>query len=193
MAGRRTRPAAARPGQLGDGGGLRLPFGAGPGQALLAVKEHLREMPRRGIGFGLLRYLGDDPDVRAALAALPEPELSFNYLGQFDQVLAPDSALGPAREIAGPDRNPAGPRSHLLDVTGGIAGGQLSVNWSYSSQIHRRETIARVAADFAEALRALIAHAQSPEAGGYTPSDFPLAQLDQEKLDKILKRTTSRA
>jgi len=34
----------------------------------------------------------------------------------------------------------------------------------------------------------LIAHCQSPSAGGYTPSDFSLAKLDQKKLDRILER-----
>jgi hypothetical protein len=33
-------------------------------------------------------------------------------------------------------------------------------------------------------LRSLITHCQSPDAGGYTPSDFPLAQLSQYELDE---------
>jgi hypothetical protein len=35
-------------------------------------------------------------------------------------------------------------------------------------------------------LRELIEHCKSPEAGGYTPSDFPLAGLDQAGLDHLL-------
>ena len=38
-----------------------------------------------------------------------------------------------------------------------------------------------------EALTELIAHCQSPEAGGYTPSDFPLAGLLQHQLDRLLQ------
>jgi non-ribosomal peptide synthase protein (TIGR01720 family) len=52
--------------------------------------------------------------------------------------------------------------------------------------VHRRETIERVAEQFAAALRKLIAHCQSEEAGGHTPSDFPLARLDQESLDTLM-------
>jgi hypothetical protein len=37
-----------------------------------------------------------------------------------------------------------------------------------------------------EELRALIAHCLSPDAGGYTPSDFPLANLAQEQLNNLL-------
>jgi non-ribosomal peptide synthase protein (TIGR01720 family) len=45
--------------------------------------------------------------------------------------------------------------------------------------------VERVAQDFLETLEALIAHCQSSEAGGYTPSDFPLAGLNEQKLNKI--------
>jgi hypothetical protein len=34
-------------------------------------------------------------------------------------------------------------------------------------------------------LQALIAHCQSPEAGGFTPSDFPLARLEAQTLNKL--------
>ena len=39
---------------------------------------------------------------------------------------------------------------------------------------------------YLQQLRALIAHCQSPEAVGYTPSDFPLARLSQKQLDVLV-------
>ncbi|HEX2094108.1 MAG TPA: condensation domain-containing protein, partial [Longimicrobiaceae bacterium] len=72
------------------------------GAALKRVKEQMRAVPGRGIGYGALRYLSADPEVRARLAALPEPEVHFEYLGQFDGVLAGDSLLRVAPEPAGP-------------------------------------------------------------------------------------------
>jgi non-ribosomal peptide synthase protein (TIGR01720 family) len=47
--------------------------------------------------------------------------------------------------------------------------------------------VERLAQGFLEALEALIVHCQSPEAGGFTLSDFPLAQLDQDELDKAFE------
>ncbi len=62
---------------------LRLDAGVGPGEALKAIKEQLRGVPHRGIGYGLLRYLrGGEASER--LATLPAAEVSFNYLGQLD-------------------------------------------------------------------------------------------------------------
>ncbi|TMC21727.1 MAG: amino acid adenylation domain-containing protein [Chloroflexi bacterium] len=51
------------------------------------IKEQLRSVPHKGVGYGLLRYLSDDPELREQLASALPSEVSFNYLGQFDQSL----------------------------------------------------------------------------------------------------------
>ncbi|MGE0127963.1 MAG: amino acid adenylation domain-containing protein [Blastocatellales bacterium] len=163
---------------------LRLEKASALGESLKSVKEQLRAIPQRGLGYGLLRYLTDDEEIVEALRRLPQAEVSFNYLGQLDQALPADSLLAPARESAGPVHSPRGRRKHLLDVRGSVARGRLNLSWTFSENIHRRGTIERLAQSYIESLRALIAHCQSPEAGGYTPSDFPLAQLDQVDLDQ---------
>jgi non-ribosomal peptide synthase protein (TIGR01720 family) len=165
---------------------LRLEKSRDPGEVLKSVKERLRTIPRRGLGYGLLRYLSGDEEIVEALRRLPQAEVSFNYLGQLDQALPADSLLAPARESGGPVHSPRGRRKHLLVVRGSVARGQLHLVWTYSEDIHRHATIERLAQSYIEALRALIAHCQSPEAGGYTPSDFPLAKLDQVELDQAL-------
>jgi len=167
---------------------LDLKNADGPGEALKAVKEQLRRVPHRGIGYGLLRYLCQDEEVTKRLQALPQPEIGFNYMGQLDQALPGGSPFGPARESRGPDRSPQGRRNHLLDISGSIAGGQLRLEWIYSENLYRRATVEQMAQDFLEALRAIIAHCRSPEAGDVTPSDFPLAGLDQKKLKKVLAK-----
>jgi non-ribosomal peptide synthase protein (TIGR01720 family) len=167
---------------------VRLELGAEPpGEALKAVKEQLRRIPNKGIGYGVLRYLHPDPEVRAVLQALPPPEISFNYLGQLDQALSESSLFRPARESSGPPHSPLGRRPHLLEVSGWVAEDRLHLEWSYSQRVHRRATVERLAQGFLEALEALIVHCQSPEAGGFTLSDFPLAQLDQDELDKAFE------
>ncbi|TGU46127.1 hypothetical protein EN829_071450, partial [Mesorhizobium sp. M00.F.Ca.ET.186.01.1.1] len=46
--------------------------------------------------------------------------------------------------------------------------------------------IQNIAYDYVQALRAIIAHFRTEQAGGYTPSDFPLAEVDQNSLDKFI-------
>ncbi|HEX7024891.1 MAG TPA: condensation domain-containing protein, partial [Gemmatimonadales bacterium] len=159
-----------------------------PGEALKAIKEQLRAIPQGGIGYGVLRYRHPDPAVRASLAALPAPELSFNYLGQLDTLIGGDLLLGLAPEGSGLLYSPRGQRPHLLDINGFIADGQLQLDWAYCPAVHRRATVEALAQGFLDALQALIAHCQSPEAGGFTPSDFPLARLDAPTLARLPSR-----
>jgi non-ribosomal peptide synthase protein (TIGR01720 family) len=76
----------------------------------------------------------------------------------------------------------------LVGINSLVADGRLRVNWGYSEAVHRRSTIERVAQNFMEALRSLIRHCTSPSAGGYTPSDFVGAGLDQEELDHLISQ-----
>ncbi|HZR42433.1 MAG TPA: amino acid adenylation domain-containing protein, partial [Ktedonobacteraceae bacterium] len=157
-----------------------------PGAALKTIKESLRAMASHGIGYGLLHYLSSDEQVLEQMRALPEAEISFNYLGQFDSVLSEDTLFNVVPEACGSVCSPLAQRQYLLEVNGSISGSQLYLNWTYSEHIHRHETIEMLARNVLEALRVLIAHCQLQEVGGYTPSDFPLARLTQEQIDATL-------
>ncbi|HEX8189934.1 MAG TPA: amino acid adenylation domain-containing protein, partial [Pyrinomonadaceae bacterium] len=161
--------------------------GGGPASLLKSVKERLRAVPGGGLGYGLLRYLAEDPAVRGQLAALPQPELTFNYLGQLDQVLGGDGDFSPAHEPHGAPRAASERRPRLLEVNAHVAGGRLRVAWEYSERVHRRQTVERLAESFLAELRALISHCLGAGAGGRTPSDFPLAALTQRQLDSLLR------
>jgi len=155
-----------------------------PGEVLKSIKEQLRQIPQRGIGYGLLRYLS--PDAGDRLRSLPAPQVSFNYLGQFDQM---ELAAGwkYTSDDTGDLHSFQGQRSHLLNVNGLVAAGQLQLEWHYSQKIHRGRTIENLANAYMSALDRLIDHCLSSEAGGYTPSDFPEMQMSQAKLDELLE------
>jgi amino acid adenylation domain-containing protein/non-ribosomal peptide synthase protein (TIGR01720 family) len=165
---------------------LQLPEGEGdrPGECLKAVKEQLRRAPARGIGFGLLKHLGD-PETRERLSAVPAPQVTLNYLGQFDQVLSDGSWLRPARESCGPTRDAADERDSRIEVTGMVLGNRLRMAFTYGGALYDATTVESLAESFRAWLRELIAHCVSPEAGGFTPSDFPLAGLDEESLGRL--------
>ncbi|QLE40070.1 amino acid adenylation domain-containing protein [Nostoc sp. C052] len=158
-----------------------------PGEALKLIKEQLRRIPNRGIGYGVLRYLQQDESTRKQLQALPQAEVSFNYLGQFDQVLKASDVLGLVEEFKA-EQSLLNQRSHLLGVGGFIHAGRLEMIWNYSNKIHKRDTIESLAFGFMEKLRSLITHCQSVDAIGYTPSDFSAAKLSQKQLDKFLAK-----
>ncbi|HEV8168895.1 MAG TPA: amino acid adenylation domain-containing protein, partial [Pyrinomonadaceae bacterium] len=165
---------------------LNVSESEGPGDALKAVKEQVRQVPHGGIGYGVLRYLSDDAELAGRLAALPQAEVIFNHMGQFDHVIDESSPFVPAKESGGKTLSMRRSRDHLIDINSGVSEGRLKIFWTFSENVHRRETIDELAEGFIDELKSLIAHCQSPDAGAYTPSDFPQAKLDVDKLSSIL-------
>lgn len=157
-----------------------------PGEVLKSVKEQLRRIPNRGIGYGIWRYLSIDESDRNQLQAFPEAEVSFNYLGQFDQTQLATLGWKYAQESSGSIHSPKGQRRHLLTVNGLVVEGRLKVEWQYSEHFHSWATVENLANEYIEALKTIIAHCLSPEADGYTPSDFPEVEFSQEALDELL-------
>jgi non-ribosomal peptide synthase protein (TIGR01720 family) len=162
---------------------------AGPGCVVKSVKEQLRRIPQHGIGYGMLRYLSGET-VAEQLRTLPQPQVLFNYLGQFAQT-ASCSPWTVSLRSPGPAHSQRARRCHLLEINSWVADGCLQLDWRFSETVHRYSTIERLAQHFLEELRSLIRHCISPNAGGYTPSDFPNADLDQEKLDNLLAKLAS--
>ncbi len=165
---------------------LHLERGASAGEDLRSTKEQLRRVPNHGIGYGLMRYLNRDPETTGKLRQLKQAEICFNYLGQFDQSFAESRLFRPIRSQLRLDQNAGEWRAHVLSVDASIIQGRLCVEWKYSTNIHRQATIAHLADSYVKALQSLIAHCQSRNAAGYTPSDFPEADLSQHELDAIL-------
>ncbi|RSD12022.1 non-ribosomal peptide synthetase [Amycolatopsis eburnea] len=149
------------------------------GEVLKSVKEQLRAVPDKGAGYEALRYLSD-----AGFHDHPTPRISFNYHGRWD-VASDDGGWYRGRgESLGHDSDPDGLRPYLLDVVGVVEGGELHLTWEYSTEVHEESTIRALAEETLEALRGIIDHCAG--AGGRTPSDFPLARLDQAGVDRLV-------
>ncbi|MBE9066933.1 hypothetical protein IQ260_09725 [Leptolyngbya cf. ectocarpi LEGE 11479] len=153
-------------------------------ETLKSVKEQLRQVPNRGIGYGILRYLGEGA-TRQRLAQTNPSEMLFNYLGRQDLTtgglrVIPDIDVGTLRD----SRNR---RGYLLEINTWVAQDQLQINWRYDTQIHRAETLTTLAHQYRSALKSLIAQC-TDDSGGFTPSDFPDADLGQADLDDFISQ-----
>ncbi|MEO0970633.1 MAG: condensation domain-containing protein, partial [Cyanobacteria bacterium J06639_18] len=166
---------------------LQRPLSAGDlSSTIKSIKEQLRAIPNRGIGYGILRYLCEDSTVNQKLQAIPTPEIIFNYLGQFDQEQSETSwRLVP--ESIGRNRSLTQNRNYLLDINALVVEGKFQVSWTYSKNIHDHTTVEKLSQSYLQAIRSLIEHCKLEDTFGYTPSDFPDAQLDQIEIDEILE------
>ncbi|MEO8338101.1 MAG: amino acid adenylation domain-containing protein [Nitrospirota bacterium] len=165
---------------------LTLPQGS-LGNVLKSIKEQLRKIPSGGVGYGALRYLESSAGADRLRTQLPA-QVCFNYLGQLDQGVVDRRLFALAHESTGSEHAPDNPMRYELTISAEIAEGKLGMTWSYSGARYRRTTIERLSASYQSHLRILIAHCLSIDAGGYTPSDFPDVDIEQDALDAILEK-----
>ncbi|MEU7481581.1 non-ribosomal peptide synthase/polyketide synthase [Lentzea sp. NPDC042327] len=164
---------------------LHVPAG-GWGGVLKSVKEQVRALPRRGQSYAALRYLAAPGSPAAALRDDPHPLISFNYHGQWDVAADADGLVRARCAPLGRDSAPGNARAYLIDVVGLVENGRLELTWLYSGQVHDESTVRGVADAMVRGLAEIVEHCAEPGAGGRTPSDFPLAHLDQVAVDRLV-------
>ncbi|NUL01705.1 amino acid adenylation domain-containing protein [Streptomyces lunaelactis] len=165
-------------------------FAGGPaaGGVIKAVKEQLRAVPDKGLGFGLLRYL--NPDTEAELRSHPAGQIGFNYLGQFSSADMPEELRGlgftqlPALDAALDADMPA---MSTVEINSAVVdtelGAQLGAMIGFPAGVLSREEVQELADLWIEALEALVRHVATPGAGGLTPSDLPLVSVRQRDIE----------
>lgn len=155
-----------------------LDAGEALASAARSVKEQLRDTPRRGLGFGALRYLDESRPIQGAA-----PQILFNYLGRFSggsgQDWQPVAHIGALREGVDPT-NPAVALEINALAEDGPDGTVLSVTLGWPQALLDVGDIEELATLWTDALTALTT---CDALGGHTPSDFPLVALAQDDLD----------
>ncbi len=129
-----------------------------PIESLRVVNQQLRRIPNGGLGYGILRYLSDDPTVVERMAR-PFPEVFFNYLG-------PDvaSEIKTFEKIVAFHGYPQDRRTRRLAtfmIHTHVVNGILIVKWDYSKNLHRPETVERLCQTAQEILRDFLADYQA--------------------------------
>ncbi|MGA4990789.1 amino acid adenylation domain-containing protein [Nonomuraea bangladeshensis] len=150
------------------------PGPAGGADALARVSARLREVPGKGVGYGLLRHL--DQDAGPRLARLTRPAICVNFLGRFPEepgdwgmVLEPESFLDLA--------DPGLPLAHVLTVDAFVAegpdGARLESTWTWASRVLAEPAVRELSGRWLDALRAT------------APAGAFLVALDQAELDEF--------
>ncbi len=136
------------------------------------VRDDLRRIPHRGIGFGVDRHLGDVD----ALSSIELPIVAFNYLGQLDRTVRPAfpfTAVGELRGAIASDNR----RAHLLGILALIRGGRLTITVDHLPD-HLDST---AAAELARDLARTIVRLTEAASAGRDPGGFDL--LEQSEAD----------
>ncbi|PSL45610.1 non-ribosomal peptide synthase protein (TIGR01720 family)/amino acid adenylation domain-containing protein [Chitinophaga niastensis] len=164
---------------------LQVAAGKEKNDLLKSIKEQLRKVKDKGLGYGVLKYINKVPLLQGK-----DPwDIVFNYLGQSDNVVNESGLLSPAPESSGSGLGAGFPVREKLSVNSIVQQGELVLQWGYSTKHYEAAGIAALAADFLVQLESLIDHCveQAAIAAVFTPSDYGLGTaVSNEELDEFL-------
>ncbi|MGI9492570.1 MAG: condensation domain-containing protein, partial [Geminicoccaceae bacterium] len=135
---------------------LLLHAGGEEGQGMAALGEEVRRARQEGYAYDVLRYLADDQEVRARMAALPRAQIIFNYGRAMKNFLPDDTLFRDAREPHGNTHNPMNPRDYVLGAVADRIDGQFALKLVYSQNLNDRAVIKNLLDDWAAGLQSLL-------------------------------------
>jgi amino acid adenylation domain-containing protein/non-ribosomal peptide synthase protein (TIGR01720 family) len=147
------------------------------------VKESLHQVPDKGIGYGILKYLTSESN-RSELEFKLKPQIGFNYLGQFDEDIAGVS-FGIAKESPGNEISSNNERDYEIDISGMISKGQMGISIYYNNGHYRSETMEQLRSHFKNALTDMIKYCLEKEEKELTPSDLTYKNLSIKDIEDI--------
>lgn len=147
------------------------------------IKESLRQIPNKGIGYGILKYLSK-AEFKYSIGDKLIPEISFNYLGQFEE--NNDTDLFRISDIpAGNSISLESEQFNLIDINGIIIQDRLIMNFSYTQDQLARESIELLMNYYKLHLTNIIEYCIKQDENELTPSDITLKDISLEELDEI--------
>ena len=146
------------------------------------IDAALRNLPRRGMTFGVARYLAPSA-VASHLPALPR--IGFNYLGAFGSDR--EALLTLAGEAPGAPIDPDLERYNVLDIVGVVFERTLRFSFTYSPAQFESETIATFAQGYRNELLALGAELARTPSAPSDPSDAPFPGVSADEFAAVLE------
>lgn len=119
------------------------------------IKKQLNTIPNNGIGYGILKYLTDKQHLNGIDFKI-KPEISFNYLGQFDEDIR-QLTMGAAEEPFGQPFHPDNNHDHVLDIVAKVSG-KLHLQIGYNSRHFTEEKIREFGEFYKATLRSIADH-----------------------------------
>ncbi|WP_392384187.1 amino acid adenylation domain-containing protein [Marinomonas primoryensis] len=149
------------------------------GDLICAVKEKIRAVPNKGMGYGLLKWFSPEQlDHREV-----SPEILFNYFGQLDQMMDADSAFSFSSQATGEDGSFDHMQSYAIALNGRVKNDQLSFDFNFDLTALSPAAVSDMIDAITRALQQIIEHCSARDAVRLTPADVPLANVKQQDLD----------
>lgn len=147
------------------------------------VKETLRRIPDKGIGYGVIRYM------EKSLAEFSHDcWASFNYLGSFNNTKNGDLANWELNfegnlDTVGKNNSDGG---KLLDVNGWETEFGITFSFDFNTCYFSEEDCNTIISSFTQKINEIVNHCETIKYAHKTASDYGFRKLSQKELEEII-------
>ncbi|WP_243521542.1 non-ribosomal peptide synthetase [Bacillus pseudomycoides] len=153
--------------------------------AIKEVKETLRRVPNKGVGYSILKYLDVSKDEDKVFSG-KIPEINFNYLGEFNDENEVEGLAFTSIPI-GKCMDPCTKITAAIEINGMVVNGEVNFIFRYNPNMYYKETIENIANMYIHYLIQIVHHCEGREDEVLTPSDFSTTDIDLEELGSFLE------
>lgn len=147
---------------------------------ILDIKEIMRNIPKKGIGYGILKYI--TKEINGERINLNNtPNISFNYLGDFNDELEIGS------RNYGRFHSGSSNRDSLIEFNIVSVHGELNIYMTYCKDIEEEIIKVKLLDKYIDNLISIIDYCVNMDSVKYSESDFPLSNLGRDCINKIIK------
>ncbi|MBS4099365.1 MAG: amino acid adenylation domain-containing protein [Sulfuricella sp.] len=161
---------------------LELPD-LGIGEQVKTLKEALRNVPDKGFGYGILKYL-TPPGLKNGVAFAAQPRIRFNYLGQFGNS-SETGAFAVTTDATGEGVNPETPRSVDIDISAMVLEKELELSVSCSRHRYGEDSLKAFLRLMEEEILAVSAHCRNQKTTELTPADLTSSDISLDELEGL--------
>ncbi|MBF0518240.1 MAG: amino acid adenylation domain-containing protein [Nitrospirae bacterium] len=164
---------------------VTLPKTDNSGTQIKYIKETLRKVPQKGIGYGIVKYMMPQDLKKSVTFNLKPRKICFNYLGQFEEQSS-NSLFRVESGFKAADVSADTVCLYDMDVNSYVSDRKLDVTISMDGSRFKDETVEYVKECYEKSLKEIIDHCAGVKASELTPDDIDYDGLSIEDLDKVL-------
>ncbi len=142
------------------------------------IKEEIRMIPNKGIGFGILKYISKDLNEGF------KGSVRFNFLGDFNSG-DKNNHFELLKDQLGHDVDKENKLSCGIEINCFVVDGKLNFLMTYSKNKFSENTMESFLKNYMGDLETIINYCCDKESVIFTPSDFDTADISQDELDKL--------
>ncbi len=154
-------------------------------ETIKVIKKILRSIPNKGMGYGILKYVTSE-NKKTEFNFKQEPELCFNYLGQFSLEFITNK-FKISNMITENTLSHKSNQNYAIEINGVIFEGKMKLFFIYNRYEFKKDTIKKFVNYFNTTLKKITKHCIDKKEKEMTLTDFSSSTMIEQDLKTILE------